>query len=104
VAGTRHLSPRRAGGGFAAAALGATAVAAPLLGSDPWALMNVETGFALLSASYLAGKPGSLWLPLQPCQLAAAWLPAGSLVLWLPLWLPHWLLLWLCLLTAPVAA
>ncbi|KAL4856717.1 Chaperone protein DnaJ [Chlorella vulgaris] len=55
VAGTRHFSPRRASGGVLLAALGATAAASPLLGLDPWSLVNVETGFALLTASWLAG-------------------------------------------------
>jgi len=37
------------------AAMGATAAAAPLLGLDPWSLVNIESGFALLTASSLAG-------------------------------------------------
>jgi hypothetical protein len=37
------------------AALGLTAAAAPLMGLDPWSLLNIETGFALFTASSLAG-------------------------------------------------
>ena len=53
--GTRHYSAHRAGGGVVLAALGLTAAAAPLMGLDPWSLLNIETGFALFTASSLAG-------------------------------------------------
>jgi hypothetical protein len=56
IAGTRHFSPHRAGGGVALAALGLTAAASPLLGLDPWSLVNIETMFALFIASSMAGE------------------------------------------------
>ena len=55
MAGTRHYSAQRAGGSVVLAALGLTAAAAPLMGLDPWSLLNIETGFALFTASSLAG-------------------------------------------------
>lgn len=56
VAGTRHFSAHKAGGGVLLGALGATAAAAPLLGIDPWGLVNIESAFVLLSAASLAGE------------------------------------------------
>lgn len=55
MAGTRKYSAHKAGGGLALGAVAATAAAAPLLGLDPWSLVNIESGFALLTASSLAG-------------------------------------------------
>lgn len=55
VAGTRKYSAHKAGGGLVAGAAAAAAAAAPLLGLDPWALLNIETGFALASSAALAG-------------------------------------------------
>ena len=63
VAGTRHYSAHRAGGGVVLAALGVTAAAAPLMGLDPWSLLNIETGFALFTASSLAGA----WVAGRGC-------------------------------------
>ncbi|PRW61135.1 domain containing [Chlorella sorokiniana] len=55
VAGTRKYSAHKAGGGLLLGAVAASAAAAPLLGIDPWSLVNIETAFALASASSLAG-------------------------------------------------
>ena len=60
VAGTLHVSAGKAGGGLALAAMGATAAAAPLLGLDPWSLINIETAFAIATASSLAGEREAL--------------------------------------------
>ncbi|KAL4452672.1 hypothetical protein ABPG75_008334 [Micractinium tetrahymenae] len=69
VAGTRHYSARKAGGGLLLGAMGATAAAAPLLGLDPWGLVNIESAFLLLSASSLAGV-GARMLPTWLHQMA----------------------------------
>ena len=71
VAGTRHYSSHRAGSGVVLGAMGLTAAAAPLLGLDPWSLVNIETGFALFTVSSLAGEPGQKaawlhWMLLSP--------------------------------------
>lgn len=55
MAGTRKFSAHKAGGSLLVGAVAASAAAAPLLGIDPWSLVNIETGFALASASSLAG-------------------------------------------------
>ncbi len=55
MAGTRKYSAHKAGGGLLVGAVAASAAAAPLLGIDPWSLVNIETAFALASASSLAG-------------------------------------------------
>ena len=70
MAGTRHYSAHRAGGGVVLAALGLSAAAAPLMGLDPWSLLNIETGFALFTASSLAGE----WVSGRGCRSNWVWL------------------------------
>lgn len=55
VAGTRKYSAHKAGGSLVLGAVAASAAAAPLLGIEPWSLVNIETAFALATASSLAG-------------------------------------------------
>eukprot|EP00887_Chlorella_sp_A99_P001330 scaffold14.g1330.t1 len=59
VAGPRHYSAARAamgtGSALALGALGASAVAAPLVGMDPWSLVNIESGFAFFVGCSMAG-------------------------------------------------
>lgn len=69
VAGTRHYSAQKAGGGLVLAAMGVTAAAAPLVGIDPWALLSVESAFALIAASSLAGVSARM-LPIWMHQAA----------------------------------
>ncbi|PSC74179.1 CHD3-type chromatin-remodeling factor PICKLE isoform B [Micractinium conductrix] len=69
VAGTLHVSAGKAGGGLALAAMGATAAAAPLLGLDPWSLINIETAFAIATASSLAGL-GARMMPVWMHQVS----------------------------------
>lgn len=55
IAGTRKYSAHKAGGGLVVGAIAATAAMAPLLGLDPWAMVNIETGFTLAASASLAG-------------------------------------------------